>query len=140
MSDLLKLRHVHAQLLEVASRLSQIIAAPAPPPISKLSKLRRELIAILEPLLQVEDDMLYPRLMASDDPAVAATARRFSDSMGGLAAAFRVYNRRWDAMFIVANWSGFCHETREVIDQLTSRIARESRELYPLLESLDQAA
>ena len=45
-----------------------------------------------------EDWALYPLLMNSGDPQIAATAKAFSDEMGGLAEAFGVYAQRWDAM------------------------------------------
>lgn len=140
MSDLHQLHHEHAHLLNVVARLREAIASSAPPSLTMLSDLRNELSSTLLDHLQVEDETLYPRLMASGDPAIASAARRFSDEMGGLAAAYSLYAKRWGTLFIAANWSGYCHETRDIIDQLTNRIARESREIYPLLESLDQAA
>ena len=105
-----------------------------------LFTLRRQLASTLIAHLKAEDWALYPRLMESGDDAVAATAKAFSDEMGGLAAAFGVYSQRWDAMSIASNWAGFCLETKDIIAALTERITRENRELYPLLEELDRAA
>ena len=140
MSDLAKLRQEHAQLIEIAKRLKTAVEADAAPPAVELYALRRELASTLIAHLKAEDWALYPRLFDSSEPAVAATAKAFSDEMGGLGAAFSMYSQRWDAMSIQANWTGFRSETGEIIDALTCRITRENRELYPLLEKLDRAA
>jgi hypothetical protein len=90
--------------------------------------------------LKVEDWALYPRLMESKDPRIAATAKPFSDEMGGLAAAFNLYSTRWSAMSITRDWNGFCHESKAIIDAVVCRITRENRELCPLIDDLDEAA
>ena len=59
--------------------------------------------------------------MNSGDPQIAATAKAFSDEMGGLAEAFGVYAQRWDPMSIRQDWTGFGHETNEIIAALSSR-------------------
>ena len=140
MLNLQKLREEHAELVEIVGRLGAVVAGPKSPPIVELFNLRRELSSTLVAHLKAEDWALYPRLMASDDPDTAARAKGFSHEMGGLGAAYNLYAQRWDALSIAANWSGFCHESREIINALTTRIVRENRDLYPLFEALDKAA
>ena len=140
MQDIQKLREEHATLVQIVGRLAKIVAAPESPPLVELYNLRRELAPTLIAHLKAEDWALYPRLMESGDPHIAATAKQFSDEMGGLAAAFGVYSQRWDAMSIEANWNGFCLESNDIIAALTCRITRENRELYPLIDRLDEAA
>ncbi len=139
-SDIYKLRQEHAELVEIVGRLKKAIAAPAAPAMVELFNLRRELASSLIAHLKAEDWALYPPLMASGDPQVAATAKAFSDEMGGLADAFGVYANRWDAMSIERDWNAFCLESTDIIDALTYRITRENRELYPLIDRLDEAA
>ncbi len=140
MSDIGQLRREHAELVTIVRRLEVAVTAATPPPIVELYALRRELASTLISHLKAEDWTLYPRLMESGDAQIAATAKAFSDEMGGLAAAFGVYAHRWDAMSIQANWDGFCAETLDIIAALTCRITRENRDLYPLIDRLDQAA
>lgn len=140
MSDIQKLCEEHAALVDIVGRLSKIVSAPSSPPIVVLNNIRRELASTLNAHLKTEDWALYPRLMECGDPRIAATAKKFSDEMGGLAAAFGVYSMRWDAMSIEVNWSGFCSETRDIAAALTARITRENRELYPLIDRIDRAA
>ena len=140
MPDIAKLRSEHAELASIVGRLAEMVERDEPVEAVELFRIRRELSSTLIAHLKAEDWALYPRLAASADPEVAATAKRFQDEMGGLAEAYNLYAQRWDAMSIRFNWSGFCSETRDIIAALTSRIIRENEELYPLVERLDQAA
>lgn len=140
MANLAKLREEHAQLVTIVRRLGEFIAQPSPPSQLALFELRRELSSTLIAHLKAEDWVLYPRLLASDDPHVAETARAFSEEMGGLAAAFVGYSDKWNAGAITADWEGYCADSRSIIEALTCRITRENRDLYPLLEKLDRAA
>jgi hypothetical protein len=140
MSDLVKLRQEHAELIEIARKLDVVISKPSPPSQVELFNLRRELTSTLIAHLKAEDWVLYPRLLSSKDPNVAATANAFIEEMGGLAAAFAGYNDKWPAPAIHANWAGYCEHSGAIIAALTNRISRENRELYPLLEAIDKAA
>ena len=140
MSDIVKLRQEHARLVEIVRKLAAAIDTDAPPPPVQLYDIRRELTSTLIAHLKAEDWALYPRLLESTDPSVAATARAFSDEMGGLAEAFSLYTQRWGAMAIQIDWAGFKSETKAIVEALTCRITRENRDLYPLLERIDRAA
>lgn len=140
MSELTKLREDHAKLALMFKRLGEIIDRPSPPPQLELFDLRRELVSTLLAHLKLEDWALYPRLMESDQPDVALAGRMFKDEMGGLAPAFLAYSDKWNADSISADWSGYCADTRGILQALTTRLTRENRELLPLLEGLDRAA
>ena len=140
MSEIMKLRQEHAELVQIVGRLARIIGQPAPPAASELFKLRRELSSTLFAHLKAEDWVLYPRLLASPNAQVAETARTFSDEMGGLAQAYMAHADKWTATAIDQDWRGYCAATKGIIEALTLRINRENRELYPLLEAMDKAA
>ena len=106
----------------------------------ELFDIRRQLASTLIAHLKAEDWALYPQLMASDDPEIAATAKAFSEEMGGLSAAFATYAERWNALSIDGDWQGFRDESEVIIAALTDRITRENCELYPLVDRLDRAA
>jgi iron-sulfur cluster repair protein YtfE (RIC family) len=140
MTDLCKLRGEHSEIQKIVRKLRYLISHPSPPPQLHLFALRHELSATLIAHLKTEDWLLYPQLMASADAHIAATARAFSEEMGGLAAAYRSHCQSWNAEAITADWAGYCRDSRELIDALNNRITRENRDLYPLLERLDRAA
>ena len=140
MSNLRKLREEHAELIAIVRRLLEVIASASPPRSSDFHALRRELQSTLIAHLKAEDWMLYPRLLDSLDPQVAATARTFNEEMGGLATAFMDYAETWGPIAIESDWPGYCRDTALIAQALTQRITRENQELYPLLERLDKAA
>jgi hypothetical protein len=140
MTDVMKLREDHAELVRLAKRLEQLIGQAEPAGQLELFDLRRQLSSLLIAHLKAEDWVLYPRLLGSGEAAVAATAQAFNDEMGGLAAAFAAYAEKWTAIAIAQDWAGYCAESRGIIDALTNRILRENRELLPLLDRLDAAA
>jgi hypothetical protein len=138
--NLYKLRREHAELLELVGRLSKIINCPSPPSMGELFRLRHELSFALISHLKAEDWVLYPRLLSSTDTKVSRTAAEFCVEMGGLADAYVDYAENWNAHSIERDWSGYCAETRCIIEALTKRINREDRDLYPLLQAFDKAA
>jgi hypothetical protein len=140
MTDLGKLRDEHTEILRIVDKLRYLIDRAIPPPQLHLFALRHELSSTLIGHLKDEDWLLYPRLLKSADRHIAATARAFSHEMGGLAVAYTGHCKKWNADAITADWAGYCEESRCLIDALTNRITRESRDLYPLLETLVRAA
>jgi hypothetical protein len=140
MSELAKLRDDHMTLARLFHRLGETIEQPNPPPQTELFALRRELLSTLLAHLKLEDWALYPRLIGSPDPAVSTTGQWFKDEMGGLAPAFLAYSDKWNAGTIDADWAGYRKDTSAILDALRNRLARENRELLPLLERLDRAA
>ena len=133
--DVAKLREEHARLIEILGRLEAALARSVPPPATELFALRLELTAALVGHLKTEDWMVYPRLIASRDKQVAATARIMADEMGGLAAEFAAFSEAWGATEINRDWPGYRRSATDMIGALARRIARENRELYPLIEA-----
>lgn len=140
MSELSKLRDDHLLLARLFRQLGSIIECAEPPSQLVLFDLRRELVSTLIAHLKLEDWALYPKLIESGDRGLSDAGRQFKDEMGGLAPAFVAYCDKWSANSIEADWKGYCSDTRHILDALENRLAREDRELLPLLERLDRAA
>ncbi len=97
----------------------------------------KKLDATIKLHLAIEDRMLYPALAGASDPQVAAVGKRFQHEMGGLAAAYEDFARRWDGATRIAAAPGpFGREAMALLDALHARIRHEDRELLPLAESL----
>jgi iron-sulfur cluster repair protein YtfE (RIC family) len=93
--QLARLRQEHAELVKLVGQLSEIINEPTPHHTIELLQQRRELSSALIAHLKAEGWVLYPRLAASSDPEIAATARALSSEMGGPAAAYMDCSERW---------------------------------------------
>lgn len=140
MSSLARLRDEHSEILRIARRLSEVIIQPAPPPPLHLLALRYELSSTLIAHHETEDWLVYPRLLASPDLRIASAARAFSEEMGGFLATYVAYCGKWQVDAIAADWDGYRVDSQVLIGALTHRIAREDREISPLLEALARAA
>jgi hypothetical protein len=140
MSSLAQLRQEHAELVRIVGDLRKMIELEVPPASVELFNVRRKLSSVLIAHLKAEDWVLYPPLLACNDPAIAATAKQFVDEMGGLAQAYSAFNERWDAFSIESDWKEYRQAASGIIEALTNRILRENRDLYPLLERVQRAA
>jgi hypothetical protein len=140
MSELVKLREDHEKLARMFLELEHIINRPEPPEPLVLFEFRQQLMTTLIGHLKLEDWALYPRLIESGDAEISAQGEAFKEEMGGLAPAFVAYCEKWTASTIPADWEGYRSDTRGLLDALMDRLARENRELLPLLERLDRAA
>jgi hypothetical protein len=140
MSELMQLREDHAKLARMFMELERIIDRREPPEQLELFEFRQRLMTTLIGHLKLEDWALYPRLIDSGDAEISAKGEEFKDEMGGLAPAFVAYCDKWTASTIPTDWEGYRSETRALLDALMDRLARENRELLPLLERLDRAA
>lgn len=140
MSELTRLREEHAKLSRMFLKLGHAIQHRTPPSQIDLFALRQELTSTLIGHLKLKDWALYPRLIDSGDEEISAKGEAFKEEMGGLAPAFLAYCEKWTASSITSDWESYCLETRSLLDALVDRLARENRELLPLLERLERAA
>ncbi|NUP07598.1 MAG: hemerythrin domain-containing protein [Polyangiaceae bacterium] len=104
----------------------------------------RRALAVFSGRLRVhaamEQEALYPRLLASADPAIAAKARALLDEVGPLYRTFFEHLAKWpDASAIQRDPEGFCRETMAILQQLRMRMKRENEELYPLVDGAASA-
>lgn len=136
MSRSANLRRQHDAILALASDLTAAQSSLTSQAEGALAATRlAKLTGVLNLHLAAEDRALYPQLRASSDPAVADTARRFMQEMGGLAKVYGEFAARWrSATAILANPEGFRTETAAVLSALGTRIDRENTELYPLAD------
>ena len=133
MSFTSKFREQHAEILGIAKKVD---AAMAKLP-DAAADVRTELTALAAKVnvhLAMEDDALYPRLHAHADPKVRNLAKKFTDEMSGIKAAFQKYIQTWNEPAIRRDATGFVAATKGLFAALAQRIQRENTELYPLLD------
>ena len=84
----------------------------------------------------MENDALYPRLRAHPDPEIRARAETLWNEVGTIYSQFEAYSEKWlvgDA--IARDPTTFVQDTHRLFSTLGKRMARENRELYPLVEN-----
>ncbi|MCW2248604.1 hypothetical protein M2352_004264 [Azospirillum fermentarium] len=129
-------RDHHASVGKLVDRIETLLAAPStaadPGPLAATV---RDLFGIFTIHLALEDDALYPRLLAHPDPALRSTAARFQTEMGSLRTRFDQYRTRWPGPVAAAkDPAAFIHDTRQIVTALKQRIAREDRGLYDVID------
>jgi len=135
------LRDQHDAVMAMAQRLLDLIDdyRPGMPGYPILMQLNR-LYGILRVHLAQEDVVVYPRLLASSDPAIAGKARAFVDEIGDLAIHLECFARHWStSASIVTRFAEFREAAQELVMRLAVRIELETRELYPLAEMSETA-
>lgn len=86
----------------------------------------------------MEQDALYPRLLASSDPAVASRARSLLEEVGVIYQLFFDFLARYgDGARIARDPEGFSRGALFVLHRLSMRMKRENDELYPMVDALD---
>ena len=97
------------------------------------------LTAILRTHFVMEDELLYPRIIASDHREAAVMARVFQSELGHLSDQFERFVERWSSsMAIAASIEQFEYEAGMLFAALRDRIRRENDELYPLADQIEQ--
>jgi len=129
-------RDQHDQLLRIATELAAITQAGKAGTQSDVARRHlSELAGKLNLHLAMEDKSLYPALLSHPDEKVRATAKKFVDEMGGIAAAFTGYLAHWPTPGSIAKApQDFAKETAGIIKALGDRIQKENTVLYPLAD------
>lgn len=85
--------------------------------------------------LATEDSMLYPALARSLHADAAQVGKTFQSEMGGIAAAYLAFSRKWNyGPRVAAKPDTFKSGANHIFKALHERIQRENEELYPLVE------
>jgi len=129
-------RRQHKEILELVNRLSGYLNE------QKLKNDAQEARNILSRLsgalkvhLAMEDNSLYPRLLASRDDKIKKIARQFIEETGGIATVFNNYLDKWpNPASIEGNPMEFINESNQFFNALKNRIYREDNILYPLVD------
>jgi hypothetical protein len=86
----------------------------------------------------MEQEALYPRLVASPDASVADKARELETEIGILYDQYFAFVKRWTPQRAIEDDpEGFCRETMMELHRLGQRMNRENKELYPLVDALE---
>jgi hypothetical protein len=129
----------HAELTRLGSALLGLLDTRV---LAADPSAARSALAVFSGKLRVhaamEGEALYPRLLASRDPEVAAKARELLDEVGSLYDEFFAFRERWSASEDIQKApEDFCRETMLLLRRLQRRMKREAQELYPLVEGAD---
>src|SRR5690349_22379196 len=127
------LRQQHVELLQLARQIS--ILFDEEPGRRDSTRLRLNVsrwARKLEVHLTIEERLVYPRLLASPDPAMVTRAARHKEEMTMLREAMAQYSpiRLIDELADEADSTAFTRETRRIFAFLATKFHFEDTELY----------
>lgn len=130
-------RQHHQELRAIAARIDALLDAEAiAADPNGIAAVLRELFGKFSVHLAIEDNSLYPRAKALNDPRLQEVASRFETEMGGLSRRFDGYRQTWPGPLAIArDPARFASETRVVLDALKERVSREESQLYDLIDA-----
>ena len=133
-----KFRKHHDEILAMAREINALLGDSISDATAEtIRKLSARLAGLVGLHLAMEDKALYPELLSSSNQNVKATARRFSEEMGSIGAAFGAYMKKWSTTSAIkTSPSVFTLETKAIFNALSKRIHRENVELYVLLDEM----
>ncbi len=126
----------HAEILQLAQKISMYDSIPKVREHAfDISLLLGALSGKLMMHLASEDQFIYPCLMEKQDPKIQETSKQFASEMGSLAQVFGKYKNKYLGDSKITNAPGeFLGESGKVMEAIGKRIAREEKDLYPLLD------
>ena len=120
----------HSAIFGAARALGQAVAADADP--ADLAIGVRRLDAVLAPHLALEDEEIYPLLLASHDAGQRIVAADTIAAYAHVAQAWADFAAHWDAAAISADRAGFGGALETFLDTLGGRVRTENEILYPM--------
>jgi hypothetical protein len=133
----LRFQRQHDELLALAKTLLESLDTRA---LETDPTVARRALAVFAGRLRVhaamEQEALYPRLLASTNQVVADKARELLEEIGPLYDQFFKHLDVWShATAIKSDPEAFCRETMALLYRLRVRMKRENEELYPLADA-----
>lgn len=133
MTPMNKLRKQHEEILIIVNRISDGLETKKE---TELLDLIDNLGVLLEEHLLLEDDFLYPALKRRTKEGIRDVATLFSIELGGIRDAFSKYSSKWSSSGVIGQSRiYFTSETKALLTALRRRIAKEDKDLFPLVEA-----
>lgn len=131
-------RRQHEDLVKVVVEISGYLdPEKAKKDAAQVSALLSRLVGKLKIHLAMEDESLYPKLLAHADPKVKEIATRFQKEMGTMKPVVEGFAKKWgSAMAIQGNPAEFVKETKGLFDALGKRVEKENNELYATFDKV----
>ena len=124
------LLHDHSAIFAMVRDLAREIEDGAGP--AALSARLGQLDSLLTPHLAVEDEQIYPLLLASDDAGQRIMAEEAIYAFASVASDWATLVTTWNAPAIAADRAGFVTGLQGFLDTLQRRVKAENEVLYPM--------
>jgi len=136
-----KFRRQHQDLLDLAAEIGgHLTPARLAGEAGEVRRLFAQLAGRLNVHARMENQALYPRLLAHPEAEIREHAAALFGEVGGIYDALGAFLQAWPtAAAIEAAPGDFIRQAMRVFRLLGKRMLREEAELYPLVDRLDAA-
>lgn len=124
------LLHDHSAIFAVVRDLAREIEEGAD--AATLAARLERLDSLLTPHLAIEDQQIYPLLLASDDAGQRIMAEEAIYAFASVASDWRVFVATWGEPVIATHRDAFVAELQGFLDTLQRRVKAENEILYPM--------
>lgn len=135
--DLTRYHNDHQKILDLINALRTHTHAGVAENATSISMLIVEAASFIKLHLAAENNILYPQLSRSSNPALVAMGQRFQHEMHGLSESFAEFVQRWRVAAQLAEKPDiFRDDANTILKALFLRLQHENAELYPALEAI----
>jgi len=124
------LLHDHSAIFAMVRDLAREIEEGAD--AATLSARLKQLDYLLTPHLAIEDEQIYPLLLASDDAGQRIMAEEAIYAFASVASDWTAFVATWGEHAIAADRAGFVAALQGFLDTLQRRVKAENEILYPM--------
>ena len=124
------LMHDHGAIFAAVRELMQEIEAESP--ATQLAARLSHLDSLLTPHLAIEDEQIYPLLLASNDAGQRIMAEEAINAYASVASDWRTFVAAWPEPAIAADRTGFVTGLQTLLSTLQQRVKAENEILYPM--------
>lgn len=132
-----KFKKQHIAIIDCVTRLRHYTKAGISENATEIAQLIISMSSLIKLHLAVEDNVLYPALLAGKNTRLASLGKQFQEEMGVIAVTYLDFVKRWNTAANVSNNpEGFRSDANRVLKILYARMQRENTEFYPAIEAL----
>ncbi len=131
-----KFRQHHDELVALVGNIQKSLSGNVAAEVDNISNTLTTITGKLTVHLAMEDNVLYPQMIASPDATISGAAKKFQTEMSGIKDVYVGFTKKWSKSAIAADTAGFAKDFAGIAQALAQRITRENNELYPLADKL----
>jgi hypothetical protein len=120
----------HSAIAAASAALVRTLQAQGTP--AELAADVEQLDGALTPHLALEDEQIYPLLLASNDAGQRVTAREAIAAYAALSSRWQAFVAEWDDAAIAADRDRFAADLDLILRMIQGRVRSENETLYPM--------
>ena len=132
------LRKQHEEILEKKDTILKMLHGENLATNSKeIRSLLAQFAGALTVHLAMEDNGLYPKLLANENPDIQRITATYIKDIQGLKDGFSLYIKKWPSNIVIERHpEEFIKDTKDIFLRLDNRIRKEDNELYYIVDRL----